>query len=161
MDLVLLVVASVGQNHPLAVRLPHMCRRGVPEGVNVDVQGLGASLVELGVGLCLPWAPSRRAAGIHRTMLATGRHGVSRLRNREGELVALSQQEAVRRALEPHGLHLLACRALLVDLLVDVDVAEVLVELLPLGILWRHGLLTDLLGLDLVLRDGRVQLLIR
>jgi hypothetical protein len=87
-------------------------------------------------------------------MLAAGWNGPSRQGYWEGELVALSQQEAIGRALQPHGLHLLASCALLVDLLVDVDITKVLVELLSLGIFWRHGVFTDLLGLDLVFRDG-------
>ena len=63
----------------------------------------------------------------------------------------MSEQETTGRALEPHRLHLLRGRTLLVDLLVDIEVAEVLVELLALGVLRRDSLLTNLLGLDLVL----------
>ena len=150
-DLVRLVVTRVGQNHPLAVRLPHVCGRGVAKRVNIHVEGLGASFVELGVGLGLPRALSRRATGIHRPRLASRWQGLSRLRHGKRELVAVSEQEAAARALEPHGLHLLRGRALLVDLFVDIEVAEVLGELLALSVLRRDRLLSNLLGLDLVL----------
>ena len=96
LGLVLLVVTRVGHCHPLTIRLPNMCRRGVAKGVNIRVEGLKAGFVELYVGLSLPRAPSCRATG-HHPGLTTRWQGLPRRRHRKRELVAVPKQEATAR----------------------------------------------------------------
>ena len=82
LDLSLLVVARMGQYHPLAVRLPRLRRRCVVKSVDVHVEGTRAGVVKLSVRLRLPRAPPPRAPSVTRPRLTFRRRRRSRLCHR-------------------------------------------------------------------------------